>query len=428
AGGEPELVAGQLRLGGVTAPRCIGWPRLLDDGRSAFVIDWDGSALGDTSLLTLGTNDLHPLVSSGSAGAEAPTGHLLYTQADNIMFAAAVDRATGRLAGPATAVIRDVALDGAGGAFAVSDTGTLVYARGQLRGSPFELKRLVRLDAAGRPEAIIFPPSPFQIPPNLSRDGRYLVVSSRTHGLWIGDLERGTRARLPIGRTRLARFPVWSPDSERVFFRGAWLGEMGWKLFVQSSDGSSDPELLFGDDAIEKRPRGVSPDGATLFCEILGGEADRGLWEFPLSGSGARRRVFAGTITEADISPDGRWLAYQSEEFGSREVFVRRTVERARSLQISIAGGCSPRWSLDGEELFYFAGDRLLAAPINGSTGEAVLGPARPVLECPNIEGFAVGAGGAIIGVERQPDSALVRQLQLVTGWLSELRALAPLA
>ena len=286
AGGREEPVTTRFRVGEAEGPRCIGYPRLSAGGRSALVLDWDASALGDTSLLDLSSGQLRAFASTGSTGAAVRTGHVLYTKTDGTLFAAPFDPLRGGATGPAVAILKDVALDGAGGVFAVSDTGTLVFARGQLRGSPYEMKRLVRLGRDGTAKPLALSTDAFATPPSFSRDGRFLAIVSRLSGLWICDPLRGTRARLPLGATRLARFPVWSPDGEWVVFRGALLGEMGYKIFRQKSDGSGQPEVLCGEDPLEKRPRGFTPDGETLLYEVTARRGPAG----PVGNGDARFR------------------------------------------------------------------------------------------------------------------------------------------
>ena len=428
AGGGRELATvTQFRVGETEGPRCIGYPRLLPGEQAAVVLDWDASPLGDTSILDLASGQLRPLADSASAGVLAKTGHLLYTKTDGTLFAVPFDRARGVSIGPPVAVVRDVALDGAGGVFAVSETGTLAFARGQLRGSVYEKKRLVALGLDGEAEPMAVPADVFSPWIGVSRDGRRLVVSSRLTGLWVADLRRGTRARMPAGRARLARYPVLTPDAEWIAFRGAVVGEMGFKILRQKADGSGPPEALFDPDASERRPRGFSRDGESLFYEAVGGEAERGLWSLSLDAPRTPVRRVAGAIEESSISPDGGFVVYQSGEFGSVEVFVQRLDESAPRSQVSVGGGRCPRWSADGRQVFFLAGDRLHAAPFDGSGAEPDCGPAQPLFERAGIEGYEVAPDGrGFLAVERLPDAGLVRQIELVTGWFAELERLAP--
>src|SRR5262249_8065264 len=241
----------------------------------------------------------------GRTGTPTATGHVLYARIDGTLLAAPLDGARGGITGPPVAIAKDVAQDGAGGVFAVSETGTLVFARGHLRGSDYERKRLVRLGSDGAARPLPFPDEAIGARPRLSSEGRGLLVSSRFRGISIYDLERGVRSRLPSGATRLVHYPFWAPGEERVVFRGARVGEMGWKIFQQRADGSDQPEILWGEDSFDKRPCGFTPDGEMLLYLALGDEPERGLWGLPISEKGAPRRLVSGVMAEPSLSPDG---------------------------------------------------------------------------------------------------------------------------
>jgi Tol biopolymer transport system component len=422
-GGGDELVRETFRVRGTDTPRCIGFPTILSRER-AFVLDWDASPLGDTSLLDLSNGTLRSIASSGSRGCLARTGHVLFTKTDGTLLAAPIKPVTGELLGPPTAVVKNVALDTAGGAFAVSDTGTLVFARGQLPGSVFEEKQLLRLSNDGTREPLAFPPDAIVSAPDLSPDRQRMAVASRIHGLWIYDLVRGTRMRLPPGASRLVRFPVWTPDGERVVFRGALVDEMGFNVFVQSADGRSGPEILNGLTGRERRPRAITPDGAWVLCEMSGREHERGLWAFATSGTSAPRRLVDVAVEGSALSPDGRVLAYQCSEFGAVEIFVRRLDDRGVGVQASLGGGRHPLWSPDGEALHYFSNDQAMTISVD-ATRDLRLGKPVTRFEEAGVECCCLD-GDAIIAVMRPAASADIRQLQLVTGWFSELTRLVP--
>jgi serine/threonine protein kinase len=417
----------KFRVGTTEGPRCIGYPRLVPGDRWAVLLDWDASALGDTCVLNLADGSLRAIATSGASGVVSQSGHLLYASTDGTLFGAPFHRSGGGLVGPPIAILKDLACDAAGGAFAVSDTGTLVYARGQLRGSQYESKRLVTLAVDGQMKPMSFPPDAFASAMALSPDGRHLAVTSRLNGLWICDLRRGTRARLPPGTTRLARYPAFSPDGEWVAFRGALVGEMGYKMFRQRTDGSGAAQILFSPDAVERRPRGFTADGESLLFETCGDESQRGLWSLPWKDPRESRRIVPGSIEEPCVSPDGSFVAYQSGEFGSVEVYVQPLAEPGRRVQVSVEGGRSPRWARDGRRIFYLSGSRFVSVSFDRGKARPDCGPPEPLFDRPGIEGYDVAPEGlGFLAVERLPDSGLVRQLELVTGWFDELRRLSP--
>jgi serine/threonine protein kinase len=424
--GSAERFLGQFRVGDATLPRCLGFPRLVPGESAALVLDWDASFLGDLSVVDFGSGELTSVAHAGATGASAGPGHVLHTRTDGTLIALPFDSIRNRPCGPAVAVLKDVALDEAGGVFAVSETGTLVYARGQLRGSVFEIKQLVRIRNRGEVEALPFPPEILRGRPSLSPDGRRVVVASRSNGIWIYDLTRRTRARLPAGSTRVVHFPIWCPDGKSVVYRAARVGEMGWSLVRQSADGGGEPEELIPPGPVEYRPRGFLSDGKTLLVEAATG-ADAGVWGLPIDVPATPRRLMAGIFGDPRPSPDGRFVAYESGDFGSIEVFVQRLEDRARREQVSVAGGRSPLWSRDGRRLFYRHGDEFFASALDGESGELVVGPPERLFECPNIEDYEVSPDGeGFLGVAIRGDSGVVRRLELVTGWFSELDRLAP--
>jgi serine/threonine protein kinase len=426
AGWELPAVT-RFRVGTAEGPRCIGYPRLVPGDHWAIVLDWDASALGDTTVLNLADGSLHAIATSGASGVVSQSGHLLYASTDGTLFGAPFHRSGGPLSGPPIAILKDIACDAAGGVFAVSDTGTLVYARGQLRGSQYEAKQLVTLAPDGQAKPMIFPADAFAAEMAVSPDGRYLAVTSRLSGLWICDLRRGTRARLPAGATRLARYPAFSPDGEWVVFRGALVGEMGYKLFRQRTDATGAPEPLFSPDAVERRPRGFTADGRNLLFEMCGDENQRGLWSLPWLDPREARRLIPGSIEEPSMSPDGRFVAYQSGEFGSIEVYVQPLAESGRRVQVSVGGGRSARWSRDGRRIFSVSGSRFVSVSFDEGKAGPDCGPPETLFERPGVEGYDVAPDGqGFLAVERVPDSGLVRQIELVTGWFDELRRLSP--
>jgi serine/threonine protein kinase len=428
AGTGGELPAVTLfRVGTAEGPRCVGYPHLVPGDRWAIVLDWDASALGDTSVLSLADGSLRAIAMSGASGVVSQSGHLLYASTDGTLFGAPFHRSGGGLAGPPIAILKDVASDAAGGAFAVSDTGTLVYARGQLRGSQYESKRLVTLTLDGQVRPMAFPPDVLASALAVSPDGRHLAVTSRLNGLWVCDLRRGSRARLPAGATRLARYPVFSPDGEWVAFRGALVGEMGYKMFRQRTDGSGAPEALFSPDVVERRPRGFTADGENLLFEMCGDESQRGLWSLLWQDPREARRLISGSIEEPSLSPDGRFVAYQSGEFGSMEVHVQPLADSVRHVQVSVGGGRTPRWSRDGRRIFYLSGSRFVSVSFDAGKAGPDCGVPEALFERAGVEGYDVAPDGhGFLAVERLPDSGLVRQLELVTGWFDELRRLSP--
>jgi len=211
----------------------------------------------------------------------------------------------------------------------------------------------------------------------LSPDGTRATVSELEAGtgrdVWIFDLARATLQRLTFD-PGLNRVPIWSRDGRRVAFSREIDG--GEEVFWQAADGSGRPEPLTADSGEPVFPSDFSPDGKALLFNDISEP-----WEtrvVSIDAPGAGTRLFSGAGYAATISPDGRWVAYESRESGRREVYVRPypDVESGR-WQISTNGGSHPVWRRDGRELFYFESPgyqpqgrgALMAAPIETDGG-----------------------------------------------------------
>jgi serine/threonine-protein kinase len=243
--------------------------------------------------------------------------------------------------------IRDLAAQ-----FAISRSGALVYITGS--GSPPE-RSLVWVDRQGRVEPVTDERQAFASL-RLSPDGRQLAVdveTSTNSDIWLYDLTRGTRNRLTFEKDNFR--PVWTPDGRHLIFSSNREGLMN--LFRKSVNGSGDAERLMPSVFGWQFPTGVSPDGRFVAFAQEEPETGWDLWVVPLEGDGAREpQPFVRTRffeAQAAFSPDGRWLAYISNESGRYEVHVRPFPGPGRRWQVSTNGGREPLWSRDGRDLFY---------------------------------------------------------------------------
>ena len=207
--------------------------------------------------------------------------------------------------------------------------------------------------------------------PSLSPDGTRLameVSDPRTgvHSVWIRNLARGTSLRLTFD-TAGSHFPVWMPDGEWIVFASGRKGP--WDLYRKRASGAGPDELLLETDAM-KRPGSPSRDGRFLFYES--GDPLPELWRLPLAGDRTPKPFLVqpkARLAQPRLSPDHRWLAYMSDESGTREIYVRTVGGPGGKWQISTSGGRDPHWRADGKELFYLSGDNKLMAVEVSSTG-----------------------------------------------------------
>ena len=216
-------------------------------------------------------------------------------------------------------------------------------------------RSLVWVDRDGREEPIAMPARPYYAA-RLSPDGTRVAVEVRDDNtdVWVHDLERGTQTRLTFD-PGLDRFPFWTPDGERIAFssdREGGILDIFWKLAVVTGQ----PELVVADPNRRLDAWSWTPDGQSLL--INEGGPDIGI--VTLGGDQARQPVLDEDFNEGtpEMSPDGRWMAYRSNESGRTEIFVRPFPDVAGGKwQVSNEGGNYPAWSPDGQELFYRAGD-----------------------------------------------------------------------
>jgi Tol biopolymer transport system component len=333
-------------------------PQLLPDGDSILYSaatlppNWDEARI---VVHSISSGDTKTLVERGSDVRYVPTGHLVYAVEDTL-FGIAFDLDSLSVSGSAAPLVQGLMratsnLTGSAN-YGVSDAGTLAYLSGERATA---LRTLVWVDRDGRESSIDIPPQNYTFV-RLSPDGTRAVLDTlgEQTDIWIWDFERELLRKLTRGQTHNAG-PIWTPDSERVLWSRARTGTMQ-EVYWQANDGSGSPQALTTGSSLPMAPSDVSPDGSVVvFSEYL---PPANIYTIPLQGPANARTPLIATDAEetnATIAPNGRWLAYQSDESGVDEIYVRPFPEvEARVWQISTDGGSRPRWSRDGRELFYY--------------------------------------------------------------------------
>jgi Tol biopolymer transport system component len=394
AGGEPTLIASVTRG---------GWPSFLPDGRRFIYLDMD-SANWSISVASLDSQENTRLLGALSKAVYAPPsdasalegwpsaalakggrpGYLLFVREGTLM-AQSFDAKRIELTGEPFPVAEDVQDNRTSGnaAFTVSTNGSLVYRTG----SSGSATRLAWFDRQGTQLATLGPPGEYRNP-RLSPDGKRVGVDRVVSGnrdVWLLEVERGTASRLTFDPTE-DRYPTWSPDGSRIVFDSLRGGAGDRSLYQKASSGTGNEELLL---MAGGSPRDWSPDSRSIVFTQMD-RVVNDLWVLPLdgdprqAGTGLRQ---AGTEARkpvpflktpfsealANLSPDGRWIAYVSDESGRPEVYIQSFPTPSGKWQVSTEGGNQPRWRRDGRELFYLAPDqKLMAVPVRlGSTFEA---------------------------------------------------------
>jgi eukaryotic-like serine/threonine-protein kinase len=304
-------------------------------------------------------------------GSASP-GLLVYAAA-GALRAVRFDPVTLDVLSDPTLVVDQVAMTMAGAAeYAVSRSGALVYVpAGTTTFAPGGgvLRTLVWTDRQGREDAIPAPPRAY-VSLRLSPDGAKIALDARdqNNDIWIFDLARKTLARLTSDNA-IDGFPVWTPDGRRILFHSNRTGV--FNLYSQAADGTGGVEVLTKSPN-DIWPFSMSPDGTRAILHETGVKTGDDLDVLLLDGKSRPEPLIQTTFNEqhGELSPDGRWIAYDSNDAGQQQVFVRPfpNVNGGHWL-VSPGGGSKPVWAHSGRELFYFSGSAMMAVPVQTTSG-----------------------------------------------------------
>jgi serine/threonine-protein kinase len=399
-----------------------GWPQYLFDDDSVLFTVWgglngEGNGTGLLSLLSGTWTRASPTMWSSRY---ALSGHLLVSDFSGVR-AVAFDPKHPRDTRAQTFVI-----DGVFGTpslsvswFTVSDNGTLVY----VPGDP-DLSTMAWVDRSGVVTPITDKPQSMT-DPEISPDGTR-VAEVENFSLWIIDLKRGTRIRLARGDEGANLYAIWSRDGARVLFGSNRGGD--WDPYSISAGGGPATRLLARKGS--QVPLSVAPDGTLLLSERSQNRAD--LITLAPDGKTAPLVVSHGSNVGGQFSPDGRMVAYVSDESGHDEVYLRSLAKPEDAMAVSSGGGGEPRWSPDGKELFYRRGAAFLAVSVN-SSGAPSVGEPRKLFDVqaawgrnPNHAGYAVSPDGKRFLILRPDPRAIPTQINVVLNWFEELRTKVP--
>jgi serine/threonine-protein kinase len=414
----PEPLVPKFRSRGVDERLHALWPQLLPGDRAALVIRSSGwTTNGRVCRVDLATREITDLgIQAGFARATAK--HLLFVTTGGKLMAAPFDPKAGRPTGPAFAVLEDVATTcNDASALAVSENGTLAYATGLIRGSGSELLRFVKVDAAGRVSPLALDPQALYRRFVLSPSGELAAAPGWDGVVWIYDLARGTKRKL-AGAENVESL-AFSRDGKALVYAQARTDGAQYELTLAPLDGSAPPRKLL-EHPQEIRVGTFTADGRVLVVElgagILSVSPDRGTFE--------RLHLESKEPYDLTVSPDGSLLAYCASDTGRTEIYVR-ALSGGASVPVSTGGGVLPRWSRDGRELTYLAGETLMSAAIHVVDGAPAGDRAQRLAELPEVFSFDTLPGPhEFVALQRVPGSGIQTRIHVIVNFLDELARL----
>ncbi len=418
AGGTPQPVTS---LGsGELSHR---WPQVSRNGRVLVFTIWNDTGFegGRIAAQRLDGSGRTILVQGGGHGRLVETSggraYLVYAQPDGLL-AAPIDLDRLELTGAVTPINESVAANLSGGAhFAFSNSGHLVYAPGTITEAS---KTLLWVDRTGK-ETVAAEIPDLSVLMSLSRDGRRLIrlnTQGPTRDVYVHDLRTGDSRRLTNGG--LHGRPLLTSDENRVIYSE---GMPSPNLFWKPIDGAGEEERLTT-GVNPQFPSSAAPDNKSLVFSEFDPVTGSDIWQLSLDAPYQARELVRTRFSEGNgaISPDGRWLAYQSNRTGRFEIYLTPYPTPGEARPITSAGGVEPIWGRDGE-LYYRNNDRYMAVPVTLG-GAAIAGEPR-LLFTGNYLGAALFAPALdrFLFIRENGQEGAGKSLNLVLGWFDELAA-----
>jgi Tol biopolymer transport system component len=345
------------------------FPSFLPDGRH-FLYVGSRSTGGSDGIFSgsLETAESTRVVAADSHAVYSPSGELLFIR-DGTLLRQPFDATTRTVSGDPTPVAEQVAVGNSLGAFSISQNGVLAYRAGSGTSGNVQLSWF---DRTGKLIQNVGGPGPFR-GVDLSPDGRRIALHRHEGNggdLWLFDLaRRGTLSRFTFEATQDNAAPIWSPDGSRIAYGSLRDGK--WGVYAKAADGTGREEL-FVESELPKMPMSWSPDGRFLIYWLIDPKTGADQWVLPTSGDKKPSPLLQTSFGEShpQVSPNGRWMSYHSNETGRPEIYVRSFPSGDGKFQISSGGGSFARWRADGKELFYLSSasfGKLLSVTVNAT-------------------------------------------------------------
>ncbi|HEX7792782.1 MAG TPA: hypothetical protein VF456_00450 [Vicinamibacterales bacterium] len=380
------------------------WPWFLPDGRHFLFFRFGAKDARGVYVGSLGSHTTKLVLPGDFQAMFAPPDYLLFARDEGLVFAQHFDLTRLEVTGEPFPVAEGVWSFRPSQRLSVSATsGVLAYINASLANT-----ELAWFDRSGRPIGTVGAPGPNQAQgPRIAPDGAYVAIAHGSTGgeVWVTRLADGTTRRLTLEPG--AGEPIWSSDASRILF--VWArGANDAAVSIQDARGNGAAKLVA---SVGGRLWDWSPDGQRI---VIGRGRPMDLWIQSVDAGGDpipfARSPF--NKTQAQVSPDGRWIAYTSLDTGHDEVYVDSFPIAGNRRQVSVGGGMQPRWRRDGSELFYLAPDQMLMAmPVTSKSGYFDAGRATPLFRT-----RLVPTGSQISGIEALYDVTPDGQRFLLNG------------
>lgn len=432
-GGTPELIVRQIG-------NLLTDPQILPDGKTVLFGIFKELDTNQIAIQSLKSGE-HKVLIEGANGHYLPTGYLVYAVKDGF-FAAPFD--LGRLeikGGPVPLIESVFRLEGVyTPQYAVSDSGTLVYIPATMGAQ----RTLVWVDRNGKEEPLSIPTNPYY-GPRISPDGTKVAFSVGGN-IWNGDIgiwdlihKNMTWLTLDTGGS-----PIWTPDGKQIVYES--VRENICKLYRRAADGTGKADLIGSASGRDIFPSSWSDNGTNLLLTELnlsaGGIYNIGM--LSMQGDGKRRSLLEAKHNEMQprISPDGKWMAYTSNESGRKQIYVRPfpVLDGRGRWQVSTGGGDSAIWSRDGRELFYRNGDAVMAVSVR-TKPSLILEMPKTLFHGTYVYSDLTSVNSHLSSWDISPDgkrflilkespaasaSGGARRINIALNWLEELKNRAP--
>jgi Tol biopolymer transport system component len=419
--------------------RCYRTPHYLPGGEAIlFTIGKDNTDTFDDAqiaVLSLRTGKKKILVEGGMNARYSRTGHLVYGRS-GALLAVPFDIKKLAITGRPFPVVDGVftSVNGGMAAFALSANGDLVYAPGGVEGGE---RVPVSVDRNGAAKPLSIPPRSYLHPRLSPGDDRLaLEVEGPHHDIFSYDFPRGVLSQVSFDGNSHA--PVWTPDGSRVTFRSQHAGPMTlwWMPFDRGG-----PEERLTSEGKGPSPESWSPDGHALVFSDLNPETGSDIFVIDIKADNKPRPFVQTRFAEGSpkFSPDGKWVAYCSNESGRPEVYVTAYPGSAGRIQVSTDGGTDPVWRRAGGEMYYRNGDNMMVVVV-ATQPKLTLSKPRPLWQGHFLHGVNSSCGPAgvtsanydvtsdgqhFVMIDDKTQDRVARKINVVLGWSKDLKKAA---